>query len=44
MSVTSSNEENFMAFFIPVHTPMDHKFTFKSRIQQYVIFGEMIED
>jgi hypothetical protein len=33
MPVTYSSEENFMDIFITFHTPMHHKFEFKSRPQ-----------
>jgi hypothetical protein len=40
MPVTYSSEENFMDIFIPVHTPMDHKFKFKSRPQPRINIWE----
>ena len=40
MPVAYSSEENFMDTFIPTHTPMDHKFTFKSRPQPRIRIRE----
>lgn len=40
MPVAYSSEENFMDIFIYVHTPMGHKFTFKSRLQPRISIWE----
>lgn len=41
MFTTSSTEGNFTDVFISIWTRMDHKFTFKSRLQPYISIREV---